>query len=87
MTGSGVAKSMQPYSHLSCRTMFTRLRRRLLNSFTFGFRADRQFNDWGAVKLPLNFQQAGVQGIAVPDPVIGLHQHLGRIHGASGLAV
>ncbi|MGH9454629.1 MAG: TonB-dependent receptor domain-containing protein, partial [Terriglobia bacterium] len=40
----------------------------LLNSFTFGIRADRQFNDWGAVTLPLDFQQAGVQGIAVPNP-------------------
>ena len=67
MTGSGVAKSLQPYNQISLSDLYT-ISPVLLNNFTFGIRADRQFNDWGAVKLPLNFQQAGVQGIAVPDP-------------------
>ncbi|HEY3837500.1 MAG TPA: TonB-dependent receptor, partial [Bryobacteraceae bacterium] len=67
MTGAGVAKSLQPYSHVSLDDIYT-ITPNLLNSFTFGLRADRQFNDWGAVTLPLNFQQAGVQGIAVPNP-------------------
>lgn len=67
MTGSGVAKSLQPYSQISLSDVYT-ISPVLLNSFTFGIRADREFNDWGAVTLPLNFQQAGVQNIAVPDP-------------------
>ena len=67
MTGSGVARSIQPYRHLSLTDVYT-ITPSLLNSFTFGLRADRQFNDWGSVNLPLNFQQAGVQGIAVPNP-------------------
>jgi len=67
MTGAGVAKSLQPYSQISLSDLYT-ISPVLLNNFTFGIRADRQFNDWGAVKLPLNFQQAGVQDIAVPDP-------------------
>lgn len=67
MTGSGVARSLQPYSQISVSDLYT-ISPALLNNFTFGIRADRQFNDWGAVTLPLNFQEAGVQGIAVPKP-------------------
>ena len=67
MTGAGVAKSLQPYQPDIRVDLYT-ISPTLLNNFTFGYRADRQFNDWGAVKLPLNFQQAGVQDIAVPNP-------------------
>jgi len=67
MTGAGVAKSLQPYNHVSVNDVYT-ITPSLLNSFTFGIRADRQFNDWSGVNLPLNFQQAGIQGIAVPSP-------------------
>ncbi|MBO0858207.1 MAG: TonB-dependent receptor [Chloracidobacterium sp.] len=67
MTGAGVAKSLQPYSHLSMDDVYM-ISPNLLNNFTFGIRADRQFNDWSSVKLPLDFQQAGVQNIAIPAP-------------------
>lgn len=67
MTGASVARSLQPYQQISLTDVYT-ITPSVLNSFTFGLRRDRQFNDWGSVKLPLNFQQAGVQGIAVPDP-------------------
>ena len=40
----------------------------VINSLTFTYRGRRTFNDWTAVKLPLNFQQAGVQGIAMQNP-------------------
>jgi hypothetical protein len=67
MTGSGVANSLQPYSQLSLGDVYM-ISPSVLNSFTFGLRADRQFNDWGSVTLPLDFAHAGVQNIAVPDP-------------------
>jgi hypothetical protein len=67
MTGAGVARSLQPYRQLSVTDIYT-ITPALLNSFTFGLRGDRQLNDWGSVNLPMNFQQAGVHGIAVPDP-------------------
>lgn len=67
MTGSGVAKSSQPYSQLTFNDVYS-ASGSFLNSFTFARRANRVLNDWSAVKLPLNFQQAGVQNIAVKNP-------------------
>ena len=40
----------------------------LINSFTYTYRWRRTFNDWTAVTLPMNYQQAGVQGIAMQKP-------------------
>ncbi len=67
MNGAGVAKSNQPYSQTTINDVYSHSSS-FLNSFTFARRASELFNDWSSVKLPLNFQQAGVQNIAVQDP-------------------
>ena len=69
MYKSQVGKSTQPYSSLTLSDTYS-VSNSIINNFTFSIRRDREFNDWSGVKLPLNFQQAGVQGIAVPDPPI-----------------
>jgi hypothetical protein len=40
----------------------------LINSGTVALRWRRTFNDWTSIKLPIDFAQAGVKGIAVKDP-------------------
>lgn len=67
MRSAAVAKSLQPYSQITFNDIYT-ISGSLLNSFTFSSRRDRDFNDWSSITLPLNYQQAGVQGIAMPDP-------------------
>lgn len=64
-----VAKSLQPYSFLSVSDTWS-ASNSIMNHFTFSIRRDREFNDWSGVHLPLNYQQAGVQNIAIPNPPI-----------------
>lgn len=67
MYASGDGKSTQPYWLATLNDMYV-ISPSLINSFTFSYRWRRTFNDWTGVKLPLNYQQAGVQGIAMQDP-------------------
>ncbi len=59
--------SRQPYVQLTFNDIYT-ISAQWLNSFTFAYRGRRTLNDWSAVKLPINFRDAGVKGIAVKDP-------------------
>src|SRR3954447_6333844 len=67
MYASGDGKSTQPYLTGTVNDLYT-LTPSLINSFTFTYRWRRTFNDWTAVTLPMNYQQAGVKGIAMQDP-------------------
>jgi hypothetical protein len=67
MTSSGDAKSYQPYIQATVSDVWT-ISANLLNNFTVAQVYSRTQNDWGAVTIPLNYQQAGVQGIAVKNP-------------------
>jgi hypothetical protein len=67
MYKSGPGKSIQPIMQLTFADVWT-VSPSVLNSLTLAEIASRHFNDWSAVTLPLNFQQAGVQNIAVKTP-------------------
>jgi len=67
MTSSGDAKSYQPYIQGTVGDVWTILPS-LLNNLTIAQVYSRTENDWGAVTIPLNYQEAGVQGIAVKNP-------------------
>jgi len=67
MTSSGAAKSYQPYIQGTFGDVWT-ISSNLLNNFTIAEVYSRTENDWRSVTLPLNYQQAGVQGIAVKNP-------------------
>ncbi len=67
MYASEVGKSRQPYHQLTVNDIFT-MSPQWINSLTFTLRWRRTFNDWTAVKLPINFRDAGVKGVAVKDP-------------------
>jgi hypothetical protein len=68
MYTSDAARTDQPYSQWTGNDVWT-LSPSLLNDASFTYRARRTLNDWAAVKLPLSAAAAGVQGIAVKDPV------------------
>ena len=59
--------SRQPYMQFTVNDIYT-ISPQWLTSSTFAYRGRRTFNDWTAVKLPINFRDAGVKGIAVKDP-------------------
>ncbi|MGH9325327.1 MAG: carboxypeptidase regulatory-like domain-containing protein [Terriglobia bacterium] len=67
MNASTVGKSTQPYSLLVLSDTYS-LSSSMLNVVTFSDRRDEQFNDWDGVHLPLNYQGAGVQNIALSNP-------------------
>jgi|YNPMSStandDraft_1061717.scaffolds.fasta_scaffold09023_3 hypothetical protein len=67
MYAADAGLSRQPYMQLTLNDVYT-ISPQWLNSFTFAYRGRRTFNDWSAVKLPINFRDAGVKGIAVKDP-------------------
>jgi len=67
MYAADAGLSRQPYMQLTGSDVFT-ISPQWLNDFTFAYRGRRTFNDWRAVKLPINFRDAGVRGIAVKDP-------------------
>jgi Outer membrane receptor for ferrienterochelin and colicins len=68
MYTSDAARTTQPYSQWTVNDVWT-LTPSLLNDASFTYRARRTLNDWAAVKLPLSAADAGVQGIAVKNPV------------------
>ena len=84
MFASEVGRSSQPYNQLTLSDIFT-VSPATLNSATFALRWRRTLNDWKAVKLPIDFAQAGVKGIAVKDPAVGIRQHLRRLSRAPRL--
>ena len=67
MFASEVGRSTQPYQQLTVNDIFT-ASPTAINSATFALRWRRTFNDWSSVKLPIDFRQAGVKGIAVKTP-------------------
>jgi len=67
MYKSGPGKSTRPITQITFNDVWT-VSPSFLNSLTLAGIASQQFNDWSAVTLPLNFQQAGVQNIAVKTP-------------------
>ncbi len=67
MYASDVGISSQPYNQLTVSDIAT-LSSRIINSATAALRWRRTFNDWSSVKLPIDFAQAGVKGIAVKAP-------------------
>lgn len=67
MFSADVGLSTQPYTQITLGDIWA-LSPNMLNNFTFTWRARRTHNDWTAVKLPIDFAQAGVKGIAVKDP-------------------
>ena len=67
MYTSEVGRSTQPYNQLTVSDIYI-LSPQWINSLTFAYRWRRTFNDWAAIQLPINFQQAGVKGIAVKTP-------------------
>ena len=67
MFASEVGRSTQPYNQLTVSDIFT-ISSHLINSGTVALRWRRTFNDWSSIKLPIDFAQAGVKGIAVKDP-------------------
>jgi hypothetical protein len=67
MYSSDDGKSTQPYMQATVNDMYT-VSPSLINSFTFAYRWRRTFNDWTAVKIPMNYQQAGVQNVAMQNP-------------------
>lgn len=67
MYAADAGLSRQPYRQLTVSDVFT-ISPQWLNNFTFAYRGRRTFNDWRAVKLPINFRDAGVRSIAVKDP-------------------
>jgi hypothetical protein len=67
MFASEVGRSTQPYNNFTLNDIFT-VSSRWIHSGTVAFRWRRTFNDWRSVKLPIDFRQAGVKGIAVKDP-------------------
>ncbi len=67
MFASEVGRSSQPYQQLTVNDIFT-ASPAAINSATFALRWRRTFNDWSSVKLPIDFAQAGVKGIAVKTP-------------------
>lgn len=69
MDASTVGKSTQPYSSITVSDTYS-VSNSIMNRFVFSVRRDRQFNDWSGVHLPLNYQQAGVQGIAITTPAM-----------------
>lgn len=67
MFGADVSLSSQPYRQFTASDVWA-ISPSLLNNFVFAWRARRTHNDWTSVELPVDFAQAGVQGIAVKDP-------------------
>lgn len=67
MFAADVGKSSQPYRQWTISDNWT-INPTTLNSFTLALRKQLIFNDWTGVQLPIDFAQAGVQGIAVKDP-------------------
>lgn len=67
ISGSAAAKSYQPYIQGTFRDVWA-ASANFLNNFTIAERYNRTVNDWAGVHLPLNYQQAGVKGIAVKNP-------------------
>jgi hypothetical protein len=68
MYTSDAGKTTQPYSQWTGNDVWT-ISPSLLNDATFTYRDRRTLNDWAAVKLPLSAADAGVQNIAVKNPV------------------
>jgi Carboxypeptidase regulatory-like domain/TonB-dependent Receptor Plug Domain/TonB dependent receptor len=67
MYQSGPGKSTQPITQITLNDVWT-VSPSFLNSLTLAGIASQQFNDWSSVTLPLDYQQAGVQNIAVKKP-------------------
>ena len=67
MYASEVGISSQPYQQLTLSDIVT-VSPQMMNTATFALRWRRTLNDWTSVKLPTDFAQAGVKGIAVKDP-------------------
>ncbi len=67
MFASDVGRSTQPYNQVTVSDIFT-VSPTMLNSATVAYKWRRTLNDWKAVELPIDFAQAGVQGLAVKDP-------------------
>jgi Carboxypeptidase regulatory-like domain/TonB-dependent Receptor Plug Domain len=67
MTSSGDAKSYQPYIQGTFGDVWA-LSGTFLNDLTIAEVYNRTLNDWRSVTIPLNYSQAGVQGIAVKNP-------------------
>jgi hypothetical protein len=67
MFAANVGLSSQPYQQFTVSDIFT-VSPQMMNSATVALRWRRTHNDWTAIKLPIDFAQAGVKGIAVKDP-------------------
>ncbi|MEK7751224.1 MAG: TonB-dependent receptor, partial [Acidobacteriota bacterium] len=67
MYASEVGRSTQPYNQFTVNDIFT-MSPQWINSLTLALRWRRTLNDWGAIKLPITFKDAGVKNIAVKDP-------------------
>jgi len=67
MFASEVGRSIQPYNQFTLNDIFS-VSSHWINSATVAFRWRRTFNDWTSVKLPTDFRQLGVAGIAVKNP-------------------
>ena len=67
MFSANVGLSTQPYQNWTISDVWV-ISPSLLNNTTFTIRTRNTHNDWSAIKLPIDFAQAGVNGIAVKDP-------------------
>jgi outer membrane receptor protein involved in Fe transport len=67
MYASEVGRSSQPYNQLTISDIFS-VSGQMMNSATVALRWRRTLNDWTSVKLPTDFRQLGVKGLAVKDP-------------------
>ena len=67
MYASDVADQVQDQDHHTVNHVFT-VSPRLINSFMFSYRNRTTAQDWSQTRVPFTFADAGVKGIAVPDP-------------------
>lgn len=67
MYSADIGKSTQPYTQFTVGDVWV-VSPNLIANTTFAMRERKTHNDWTAVKLPIDFAQAGVKGIAVKDP-------------------
>ena len=67
MFAANVGRSTQPYAHWTFSDVWV-ISPSVLNNATFAIRTRNTHNDWSSVNLPIDFAQAGVEGIAVKDP-------------------
>jgi hypothetical protein len=67
MYTSELSRSTQPYGHWTFSDIWV-ISPNVINNATFTLRNRRTLNDWASVTLPIDFAQAGVQGIAVKEP-------------------